>query len=738
MGVSTYNAVASRSYNGGWYYDDNGYHNKDVWQSDTGLGQGAYATEYFDDRSGSAYDAQDGPFYGTFHFGTGPAALAGKIIDSARLRLTRYSDSPGSSSGVTTTVYATNLTSVPGSGAHSPNGQVTGSGTTSPAMTKGQTVWFSIPVALAQAVIAGKCLCLYTGTGRLSRHYGIEGSSAQEPVIEITWHDPAPTPTTPTINSIGTVTADEKTFDWSDSSDSAGYFTSAQLMYEWQISYDNGTTWGDGVTQDNNARITTAAGVSQHLINLRTALGLQPQQYYYNTQCKIRVRAKTPDYGGTPYYSAWATSAAFTINYKIVPSAPASLTPSKSDPYEGEEITFTVGRPASYNTHDHNGTVMNLIYSVQLASGTTLISGDADVSNADKVLNYTVGNLTTGLADLSTTIKARCVDAEGQTGQYLSDVAFTVKRFRAPSVNITAIDRADTTATVHIRITDTGYGSTQNHDQISKVQASIDGGVYSDVTLLGWTGPNGMDNSFVVSGLSGGSNYALLVKAVNTAPDGTSLSDLTGAAYAATIPEHLPTLAALKRAGATGDEADRLAYAQAMVIGANPDEPVNKGSLAVQHDLDVGCAIRRNGADVVTGTPGTSGNLAMWNADGDVVDADNGWKDYTPTYGASGSMTFASVTTTVGRYCVIGKTCIFKIRAIGTTGGAASTDISVTLPVAAAVANELMPAVVGDTAFTGGYCYTDSTKVYFRKDSAAAWGLGANRVVGVTLVYEIA
>jgi hypothetical protein len=118
-------------------------------------------------------------------FGSGPSALAGKAIIQVRLRLTRYSDSPGADS-VTTTIYATDLTDVPGSGARSPDGQTTGSGITTVALAKGTTVWTDI-TTLAQTVISGKCLCLYTGTGRLSRHYGTE-NTANKPIVEFTYY----------------------------------------------------------------------------------------------------------------------------------------------------------------------------------------------------------------------------------------------------------------------------------------------------------------------------------------------------------------------------------------------------------------------------------------------------------------------------------------------------------------------------------------------------------------------
>ena len=628
MAVSTYNAGASRSYNDGT--KQGSWPNPaaiDVWASDTGLGQGRYVREVWIDYeiSGDSINLYDGPFYGTMGAfrrqvgvdGSGnpvfanPSELAGKIIDSVRLRLTRYSDSPGSSSGVTTTVYATNLTSVPAAGAKSPDGQVVGSGTTSPAMTKGQTVWVTLPIAMAEAVIAGKCLCLYTGTGRVARFYGIEGSASQEPAIEITWHDPAPAPTTPTITSIGTVTTDEKTFDWSDSSDSAGYFTSAQMMYEMQISYNNGSSWGDGVTQDNSARITTAAGVSQQAANLRTKLALQPAQYYLNTQCKIRIRAKTPNYGGTPYYSAWATSAAFTIDYRITPGAPLSLMPSKADPYEGEAITIRVDRPSPgmYNTHKQDGTVMPMTYVVELEDGTQLgLPLSNTVAENYAVINYTVGDLTAEnvKANRVTTIRAKTTDGAGQVSPYKAGVVFTIRRWRAPTVIVTRVTRLANSAVVRIRVLDTGFGASQLGSQIgSYVEASL-GGAYGAVSLAGW---DDLDNEFVLGDLDAGSSYNLSIRASNISPL-TGGKGKTGAAFTLTILPYLPAFYAFFDDHAVDPQAVFGAYAQALAVGNDPDVPVNKGCVTVQHDLDVGGKVRRGGADlwgddncVVSGTP---------------------------------------------------------------------------------------------------------------------------------------
>lgn len=53
---------------------------------------------------------------------------------------------------------------------------------------------------------------------------------------------------------------------------------------------------------------------------------------------------------------------------------------------------------------------------------------------------------------------------------------------------------------------------------------------------------------------------------------------------------------------------------------------------------------------------------------------------WTPTYSASGSMTYTSVTTQFGKYLKIGKGVYFQLWAAGTTGGTASNALIATLP----------------------------------------------------------
>jgi len=56
------------------------------------------------------------------------------------------------------------------------------------------------------------------------------------------------------------------------------------------------------------------------------------------------------------------------------------------------------------------------------------------------------------------------------------------------------------------------------------------------------------------------------------------------------------------------------------------------------------------------------------------------WIDWTPVYTPNGSMSFTSITTTTARYKQTGKTFVFELNVSGTTGGSASTNISMTLP----------------------------------------------------------
>jgi hypothetical protein len=65
-----------------------------------------------------------------------------------------------------------------------------------------------------------------------------------------------------------------------------------------------------------------------------------------------------------------------------------------------------------------------------------------------------------------------------------------------------------------------------------------------------------------------------------------------------------------------------------------------------------------------------------------IINPSLGWTTYTPTYGASGSMTYTSVTTSIARYTLnpFNKVCTVRLYFNGTTGGTASNQITVSLP----------------------------------------------------------
>jgi microcystin-dependent protein len=128
------------------------------------------------------------------------------------------------------------------------------------------------------------------------------------------------------------------------------------------------------------------------------------------------------------------------------------------------------------------------------------------------------------------------------------------------------------------------------------------------------------------------------------------------------------------------------------------------------------------------------------------------WQDWTPTYSASGSMTFTSVSTYEARYRVVGNKVEFFIHGEGTTGGTASNSLRFSLPINAS--NNLSSSGLGPTVFyaqvqDGG---TDilsvgkanlaaisgvSNVVLFKDPTSANFGLGTQREFLVAGFYEI-
>jgi len=658
-----YPAAKTRTY---WGYssiaEDAAYFQySDTWSSNTDLRQGRFVIEYWDEYGCNIYS---GNAYGAMHFGTGtgkPTELSGRALVSARLFLHRKAGNGTRN----VQVFKTSLADVPNASSHTNCDYITSGGYLSAVSYENTGTWYDIPLNLAQAAINGYCLTIYYGSSYYSLFFGVE--SADKPILEITYLPAEPNLSAPVLDTIDTISADSNTFHWTGSTDANGAVNNSDITYEMQISTQEDPNWG--------AVHATAANTPEYTENLRTYLSLAAGQYCLLPFAQVRVRA-CADYSGTTYYSAYAASNAFAIDYRIPPAAPAMLTVDNAAPYEGQAVVFTIGRPSEYNTLDHLGATMGIRYYIQLADSTALKDVAALVTDATKnTASYTVGNLTTAIADRATTIQANGIDAESQVGAFKTGTSFTIKRFRAPTVVVSNIDRASSSATVHIIVTDTGFAAVQYSTEIASVHYSIGAGPVA-ASLGAWGGSSGaFTNSFTISGLSESTTASLAVSATNVPPG--ALGAKTSADYAlSSIYEYTPAFYMFKDASAavggfaskSGIIGDSTYYAHnpaAGVLDVQYDVKVGGTSLkadsvsatdkilgratpnagaieeiactaagrallddanaaAQRATLGLGTIATHNasGADAsaITGTPGASGNLAAWNGDGDAVD----------------------------------------------------------------------------------------------------------------------
>lgn len=111
--------------------------------------------------------------------------------------------------------------------------------------------------------------------------------------------------------------------------------------------------------------------------------------------------------------------------------------------------------------------------------------------------------------------------------------------------------------------------------------------------------------------------------------------------------------------------------------------------------------------------------------------------NYVPIYSGSGSLTFTGVTTTVGRFNMIGSDVFFRVQASGTTGGTTSTAVRFTLPLTAKDTSNVFSCRVNDGASNNGTAtLTSTTVVDVYRNDAANWSLAAGRVIYVNGFYE--
>lgn len=115
------------------------------------------------------------------------------------------------------------------------------------------------------------------------------------------------------------------------------------------------------------------------------------------------------------------------------------------------------------------------------------------------------------------------------------------------------------------------------------------------------------------------------------------------------------------------------------------------------------------------------------------------WTAWVPTYGATGSMTYGTVTTNSARYIQIGKTVFFQLSADGTTGGTASDTITFTLPVTAKNALQQFSGYITDVTSLAAFVYSvNATTAGVRGYGGANYGLGAGKVINIYGFYEVA
>lgn len=110
-----------------------------------------------------------------------------------------------------------------------------------------------------------------------------------------------------------------------------------------------------------------------------------------------------------------------------------------------------------------------------------------------------------------------------------------------------------------------------------------------------------------------------------------------------------------------------------------------------------------------------------------------------PTYSASSSMTWTSVTTTSATYKLTGKVCDIFFRAIGTTGGTASTELRFSIPVSTTDTNLTGCGNTADTSFQGGGAtyFVSAAVIGVVKQAVANWGLGALRRCETNMRFPI-
>jgi hypothetical protein len=121
-----------------------------------------------------------------------------------------------------------------------------------------------------------------------------------------------------------------------------------------------------------------------------------------------------------------------------------------------------------------------------------------------------------------------------------------------------------------------------------------------------------------------------------------------------------------------------------------------------------------------------------------ILNHGGGWATWTPSYSAAGSMTYTSVTTNVAQYQRHGNQVNFMVNSTGTTGGTASNEIIISIPVSLAGGTSVMPAylVIGGSILSGLSYHATATTIAIRRYDNTNYSLGPNLTASVTGSYR--
>ena len=123
-----------------------------------------------------------------------------------------------------------------------------------------------------------------------------------------------------------------------------------------------------------------------------------------------------------------------------------------------------------------------------------------------------------------------------------------------------------------------------------------------------------------------------------------------------------------------------------------------------------------------------------------VKESPGAWLDWTPTLGASGSMTYTATTINHARYSKIGKLCFITMYVTGTTGGTASYYLTATLPFDFVNYANFATIIADGTRVSGlarPFGISGSNVLVISKYDSSNFGLGAGREFVVSGVYEV-